>query len=174
MKTQNILFFLKIISWIAFIGYAIVCGSVIFSFVLSFINPEIAKNMYKINPAIFELKEKNTVTFIFGFSLLIALAFMLAYLWFLVIKLFDKLNLKNPFSIETARHLEKTAFHLMGIWVVSLVAKTYLNWQSGDYMQFDFKIGEGNNFLFMAAIVYIISQIFKRGIEMQEENELTV
>ena len=127
MKTQNILFFLKIISWIAFIGYAIVCGSVIFSFVLSFINPEIAKNMYKINPAIFELKEKNTVTFIFGFSLLIALAFMLAYLWFLVIKLFDKL-----------------------------------------------KIGEGNNFLFMAAIVYIISQIFKRGIEMQEENELTV
>lgn len=70
--------------------------------------------------------------------------------------------------------MEKTAFHLMGIWVVSLVAKTYLNWQSGDYMQFDFKIGEGNNFLFMAAIVYIISQIFKRGIEMQEENELTV
>lgn len=29
-------------------------------------------------------------------------------------------------------------------------------------------------YFFMAGIVYIISQIFKRGVELQEENELTV
>lgn len=51
---------------------------------------------------------------------------------------------------------------------------SYLNWlekttgeQLGD-------LGVGDEFLLFAAIVYIVAQIFKRGIELKEENELTV
>lgn len=173
-QTENILSFLKIISWIAFIGYAIAAGSVVVSFVLSFTHPEIAENMYKVDPDIFALKEKSTFAFICGFSLVIALSCMFAYLWFLVIKLFDKLNLKNPFSLETAKHVEKVACHLLGIWIVSVVAEGYLNRELEGHIQLDFEMGGGSNFLIMAAIVFIISQIFKRGVEIQEENELTV
>jgi hypothetical protein len=32
----------------------------------------------------------------------------------------------------------------------------------------------GAEFLFVAGLVFIVSQIFKRGVEMQSENELTV
>jgi hypothetical protein len=32
----------------------------------------------------------------------------------------------------------------------------------------------GDEYLFIAGMIYIISQIFKRGIEIQEENNLTV
>ena len=35
-------------------------------------------------------------------------------------------------------------------------------------------LGVGDEFLLFAAIVYIVAQIFKRGIELKEENELTV
>jgi hypothetical protein len=36
-------------------------------------------------------------------------------------------------------------------------------------------IGENaGEFLFMAGLVFIISPIFKRGVELQSENELTV
>jgi hypothetical protein len=33
---------------------------------------------------------------------------------------------------------------------------------------------DGKDFIFMAAVVYIIAVIFKRGVELQTENDLTV
>jgi hypothetical protein len=35
-------------------------------------------------------------------------------------------------------------------------------------------IGHGDAFLFFAGILFVISTIFKKGIELQTENELTV
>jgi hypothetical protein len=35
-------------------------------------------------------------------------------------------------------------------------------------------LGGTGEFLFLAGIVFVIAQIFKRGIEIQTENELTV
>jgi|SRR5690606_12614170 len=173
MKTEKILSFLKIISWIVFIGYLMTAGSLLISFVLSFFHPEIASKMYKVNPDIFVLREKSTFVFVCGFSLIIAMVCMFSYFWFLVIKLFDKLNIKNPFSIEIVRHLEKMAYFLLGIFIVSVIAKGYLEGQLNHLVGVELKLGE-NNILFMAGIIYIISQIFKRGIEIQQENELTV
>jgi hypothetical protein len=35
-------------------------------------------------------------------------------------------------------------------------------------------MGGGSEYLLMAAILVAISQVFKRGVELQSENELTV
>jgi len=173
MKTEKMLMFLKIFSWFVFFGYLITAGSLLISFVLSFFNPEIASKMYNVDSNIFILKEKSTFVFVCAFSLIVVMACMISYFWFLVIKLFDKLNLKNPFSMEIAKHLEKMAYYLFGIFIVSVIANGFLEWNFKYFIRVGFRAGH-SNFLFMAGIIYIISQIFKRGIEIQQENELTV
>ena len=45
------------------------------------------------------------------------------HIWYIVIELFSKLNLKTPFSIEVVRKLEKISYALIGIWVLSLLAR---------------------------------------------------
>jgi hypothetical protein len=35
-------------------------------------------------------------------------------------------------------------------------------------------VGGGPEFLFLGAIVFVIAQVFKKGVEIQSENELTI
>ena len=85
----------------------------------------------------------------------------------------SKMSLMNPFKMEVAQKLEKISHLLFGTWIVGmlgsahsawlmkLTGQLYGNWVSGE-------------FIFMAGLVFIISQVFKRGVEIQSENELTV
>jgi hypothetical protein len=64
---------------------------------------------------------------------------------------------------------------LLGVWIVSSIFwKTYIHYLSeatGIKLPTN---NTGDEYLFMAGMIYIISQVFKRGIEIQEENNLTV
>ncbi len=77
--------------------------------------------------------------------------------------------------MEVEKKLESIAFLLLGVWIVSSIFwKTYIYYLSqatGIQLQAN---NSGDEYLFMAGIIYIISQVFKRGIEIQEENQLTV
>jgi hypothetical protein len=89
--------------------------------------------------------------------------------------LLQKLQLRSPFSMDVTKKLEKLAYLLLGVWVlIAFIGKTYLHYvvKATGINLTDFS--SGDEYLFIAGIVYIISQIFKRGIEMQEENQLTV
>jgi hypothetical protein len=98
---------------------------------------------------------------------------MKSFVWFLVIKTLSKINLVNPFKMEVALTLEKISYVLFGTWIVGILSSAYTSrllkitgelfgsWMTGE-------------FIFMAGLVFIISQIFKRGVEIQSENELTV
>ena len=76
--------------------------------------------------------------------------------------------------MEVAKKLENIAYQLLGIWVVGIMGKVYIEWLSKNTGVDLNGVSIGDDFLFIAGIVYIISQIFKRGIEIQEENQLTV
>jgi hypothetical protein len=112
--------------------------------------------------------------FIYIMSFLIALSAMHGYVWYRVARLLTKLNLENPFSRNVARRLEEIGIQLFGIWIVSLMAQQSIAWISNNSGIHLDSFPALNEYLFIARIVYIISQIFKRGIEMQEQNELTV
>ena len=92
---------------------------------------------------------------------------------FTYIKIFSKIKLMNPFKMEIALTIEKISYVLFGIWIVSILSSVNSKWMlkwTGEY----FGNGILNEYLFMAGLVFIISQIFKRGVELQSENELTV
>jgi hypothetical protein len=110
-------------------------------------------------------------------SFVLVLAVLKAYLFYLVVKIFKKLNLVKPFTIEIAKLIEKLSYEAVSIAIISIIAHQYTE----RLIHKGFDVGHVGNywndtaaFLMMAAILFIISRVFKKGIEMQNENDLTI
>lgn len=153
-RTKQILVVMHILTWIAFIGLCVQTGAILISYGVSRVNGEGAKDLFSV-------------------SFIAALSGMKAYVLYLVIKALSKVNLVTPFKIEVVRILEKMSYVLFGCWIISILNNAYA---SGSLKSIAI-IQQGwsnEEFIFMAGIVFIISQVFKRGVEIQSENDLTV
>ncbi|QEC66791.1 DUF2975 domain-containing protein [Panacibacter ginsenosidivorans] len=174
-RTEKILVVLKILALLGAIKYSIDCGAQLTNFVASFINTEWAKRTYEVNLDIFNIREKSIAYYSYAMCLTIAVSALKATIWYVVYALLMKLKLKTPFSMEVEKKFESIAFLLLAVWIVSAIFwkiyAYYLTQDTGIQLPAN---NSSDEYFFMAGIVYIISQIFKRGIEMQEENQLTV
>lgn len=167
---------LYVVSWIIFIGLCIESGALIFNFTYAIVNPIAAQNIYK-GLDLSVLHQKQFAHFIGLMSFIVVISTLKAYLFYLVVKIFMKLNFVKPFSAEIARLIEKISLEVFSIAIVGILAKQYTK----KLVILGYDISFANEywsdtgaFLMMAAIVYLIAQIFKRGIELQNENDLTV
>ena len=177
-KTEQILMVMRILAWVAFIGFMIQAGAVLISFGVSCVNPEGAKNLYK-GLNLYNLRQYNFTYYVCRVSFIVVLLLMKSYVCFLVIKTLSKITLADPFKMEVAQTLEKISYVLFGAWIVGVLSSAYSSWLlkiTGEFFGSGELFGSGSTeeFLFMAGLVFIISQIFKRGVEIQSENELTV
>jgi uncharacterized membrane protein YpjA len=174
-RTEKILVVLKILAFMGAVKYSIDCGSQLTTLVASFINPEWAKRTYEVNLDIFNIREKSISFYSYAMCLTIAVSALKAFIWYVVLDLLSKLKLQTPFSMEVEKKLERIAYLLLAVWIVSgPFWKTYIYYLTqATGIQLPANIS-GDEYLFMAGIIYIISQVFKRGIEIQEENNLTV
>lgn len=171
-RTEQILSAMYILAWVAFIGYAIEAGAILVSFYASCVDPLAAKNLYN-NLDFYKLREFSMFYYVGSVSFLVALPVMKSIVWLLVIKTMQKINLSTPFTNEVVRLLEQISYVLFSIWLVGMVANGYTSWlykRTGQLFG-SYITGE---FIFMAGLIFIISQIFKRGMEIQSENDLTV
>jgi len=175
-KNDFILEVLNVVSWIIFIGLCIEAGALIFNFILTLFKPIAANNIYK-GLNLSEMYEKTHANYFGVMGFIIVLSILKAYLFYLVVKIFDKLNLVKPFNVEIAKLIEKISFEAFSIAIVSIIAHQYTNRlvQSGYEVSHAEKYWDDTTaFLMMAAIIFVISQIFNKGIELQNENDLTV
>lgn len=180
ISTKQILNLLHILSWILFIGLCIEAGGFIFNAIFTFfINPNDAGHFWK-EVDLTNLYKHDSGSFLVVISLMIIVAVMKALLFYLIVKiLYDKkLNLSQPFNAEVGRLLFNISYLSLGIGLFSLWGIKYTKWfvEQGIQMPDIQSLGfDGADvWIFMAIILFIIAQIFKRGIEIQEENELTV
>ncbi|MEP7322567.1 MAG: DUF2975 domain-containing protein [Saprospiraceae bacterium] len=173
-RTEKILDVLIVLAWMGFIGYAVNFGSQLISFIVSFGNPEASKHIYRVDQNLISVRQFNFRYYVGVMSFVLVLSIMLMQLWYVVITLLSKLNIKNPFTIEVAKKLEKIAYSLLSIWIVGFIGEKYVDWVSKNMGGPLSIIKATNEFLFTAGIVYIISQIFRHGIELQEENQQTI
>jgi len=166
-RTQQVLTVMHILAWVAFVGFAIEAGAILISYLVSCFNPDGTKTIYK-GLNLYTLREYNFWHYTLRISFLVLLAGLKSHVWYLVIKTLSHLKLSNPFKMETAMKLEKISYTLFTTWLVGIVSSAHTAWlvTGQDY-------GSGE-FIFMAGLVFIISQVFKRGVEIQSENELTV
>ena len=173
MKTNQVLNILKVLSWIFFIGLCIRTGAMIISFFVSlFVNSEGAKDLYT-GMNLSELLAFDLWHYIVMVSLIIALSGLKAYLLYQVVRILSKINITNPFSEQIAKLILKMSGIALQIGITAFITGGYAKWLMKNQLHFTFKGGE-IEFLFLAGILFVIAQIFKRGIELQSENELTI
>jgi len=171
-KTEQILTVMYFITWCAFIGILIQTGVILLSYGVSWVNPQAAMDLYE-GLDLHTLRQFNVWHYTQAVSFMVALSAMKAYILFLVIQALSKVNLMNPFTIEVAKKLETISSVLFGVWLVSVLNNSHARWllkTTGIVHE----TSGAEEYIFIAGLVFIISQVFKRGVEIQSENELTV
>jgi hypothetical protein len=175
IKTETILTVSKYLALLGGVGCSILWGSQLLTLVASFINPEWAKHTYQIDLNLFNIREQSIGFYVCAMILVITVSILKALFWYKLFELLSEIKLQTPFSREVVIKLEKMAYLLFCVWIVSSIFwKTYtfyLTQATG--IQLPIR-NTDDEYLFLAGIIYIVSQIFKRGIELQEENQLTV
>lgn len=173
MSTKTILEILRVFAWILFVGMCIKAGSMVFAiFVSLFVNAFGAKDLY-VGTNLLDVLRFSKFQYSALLSLIAFLSGLKAYLFLQVIKLISALNIEHPFSEAVAALISKLGNIALQIGILALIVQGHVQW----LLKRDVAIGYENDdtaFFFLAAILFVIAQIFRRGIELQSENELTV
>lgn len=171
-RTATILQVMQVVTWIVYIGLAIRAGAILVSFGVSLFNFQAAEDLY-LGLSLKHLLDFDQRHYIAYVSLLIAVPVLKASLMYLLIQVLSKVKLESPFTLDVTRILEKMSLTIFGVWIVSLIGHSYSNWLTKRTPEsFSFEIlGE---YLLIAGLVFILSQVFRRGVEIQAENDLTV
>lgn len=176
-KRNNLVFiFLHVISWIIFVGLCIEAGALIVNFIFSLFKPEIVQNLYE-KLDLSQMYNTNIMVYLGMYGFILTISILKAYLFYVVIMLLLKLDLEKPFSTYVAGRFKNISYITLGIGIFSLVAREI----SRNMVHYGLEADslnkfweDGSAFILMAAVVYVLATIFSRGVEIQNENDLTV
>ena len=173
MKTNQSIQVLSILSWIIFIGLCIQAGTIAFSFVMSIIKDNPQLSGMEMDTII--LNEKDLTWFVFSgyFTLKFSLAALKAWLFYLVIQALTQLNVEEPFSKAIGDLILKMARTCLDIGILAVITHSYVKFTFYQQLSVGFT-NQDSNFFFLAGVLYVIAIIFRKGIELQAEQELTV
>lgn len=178
--SKQILLILHILSWMIFVGVSIEAGGFITNTIrVYFFNPAIAKHFW--NHTNFEpLYQYDSVLFLIQTGLICIASILKALLFYTIIKLFidNKIDLDKPFNTDVNKFLFNMSYLCFGVGIFSNWGANHSKWlfQKGIKMPAidAMTIDGGDVWIFMGIVLIIIAFIFKRGIELQNENELTI
>lgn len=169
-NTKAIFTIMHVLFWIIFIGLCFESGTFLFSMVLGFIfKPE---NLYLKN-FLKELKEANVIYYINVASLLALISGLKAYMAYLVILIFLKFNIADPFSKYTSKLISRISYIALVTGILAFIASGYCDWLNHRGLKAP-EEWAASELLFLAGIIFIIAQVFKKGIELKSENDLTI
>ena len=84
----------------------------------------------------------------------------------------------QPFNKEFGRFIFYVSYLALGIGLFSNWGVNYTDWFVGQGVKMPdiqhLRLGGADVWLFMSVTLFVIAHIFKRGIEIQSENELTI
>jgi len=175
-KTQPKLMFITVVIWIIFIGLCIRAGVLMFTFTYSLFNPLVSQNLYE-GLNLSTLQDSHFWHYIATLSLIIIVSVLKAYIFYLMIKVFLKINLIHPFSNEITKLISKIGAVAIQTGISIILVSSYIEWvgkRFEHYIPVGGFLGSSLEYIFMGAIIYAIAQVFKRGVEIQSENELTI
>lgn len=179
ITSRHILKALYVLSWIIFIGLGIEAGALIFYAVLSVARPESAEHLWQ-RIDLLDLLQHDRGEFLVLMFNMIIVALARATMFYLIIKIIHdkKLDIVQPFNISLVRLIQKTAYLALLIGLFSQGGTKYANWLAAKGISIPdtqhLRLAGADVWFFMGITLIVIAQIFKRGIEIQTENELTV
>ncbi len=173
---QPSLMLITVVIWSIFIGLCIQAGALLFTFVYSLFNPIVAENLYE-GLNLSALLETEIWYYVGVVSILLFIMGQKAYLFYLMIRIFLKINLVHPFSQEVSKLISSISYVAFQIGVAIILASGIFKGLAKRGYELDSApqlVGNGFEFLLMAALLIAIGIVYKRGVELQAENELTV
>ncbi|RAJ05467.1 Protein of unknown function (DUF2975) [Chitinophaga skermanii] len=172
-RTQQLLKVMYVCAWIIFVGLSIEAGSVVVSGVVGYYKPEMVGKMYK--PVdLTALKGFSDWYYIGMISLLIGYSIFKAHIAYMMIKVLESVKLESPFTKKIVKLLEGISYTFLTIAIIVAVYNGTGEWMFKHAGINDKPQLPTEQFLVLAGLVFILSQIFKRGVEIQAENDLTV
>ncbi|WP_374172965.1 hypothetical protein [Flavobacterium tructae] len=180
ISTQTILKVLHVLSWIIFVGLCIEAGGILTKTIATLtLDPADAAKFWR-SVDLTEVYHFNQSQYITLSSVIIIVALLKAILFYCIIKIFmnKNLNFSAPFNNLFRNFILTLAYLSFGIgffssWGIELVkALSDSGLQLQDIQQL--QIAGADVWLFMGVILLVVAYIFKKGIELQDENELTI
>lgn len=176
-KTNNFVFWgLYIVAWVIFVGLSIEAGALIVNFFFSLYNPEFVQNLYQ-KLDLTEMYNDSRLVFFGVYSFILILSILKACLFYTVITLMHQMDLSKPFNTFVARQILQISYYTLSIGLLSYIARQLVK----NLMHHGFVPDNLNQFwedsqafILMGAVIYIIATIFKKGVDIQNENDLTV
>jgi hypothetical protein len=177
MKTNQILQILHVAAWIIFIGLCIQTGSILYSsFVSLFINPEAAKNLYD-GLNLSAVLQYSQLYYVYLLSFVIAIGIIKSLIFYYAIKIASKANLENPFNIEITNLLTTISQLAFTVGILAIMTKSFGKWllqhTAASHNVYEY-VGNGGEFLLIAAILFLVAQVMRKGVDLQQENSLTI
>ena len=176
-KRNNFVFKgLHIVAWIIFVGLCIEAGGLIVNFIFSLYKPEFVQNLYQ-KLDLSQMYNLSKRAFFEMYSFILVISILKAVLFYVVIRLVSKINLTKPFNSFVSRQISLMSYYTFSIGILSYIAREAAkSLQHRGYVidslnQF---WADSQAFILMAAVIYIIATIFSRGVEIQNENDLSV
>jgi len=167
---------LHIVAWLIFVGLGIEAGALIVNFIFSIYKPEIVQNLYQ-KLDLSEMYNSSKAAFYGIYSFILFISLLKASLFYVVIELLWKFNLAKPFNSFVSKKIIQISYITFSIGLLSYIARqTAQNLQHHGYVIDNLNgfWGDSQAYILMAAVIYVIATIFKKGVEIQTENDLTV
>lgn len=176
-KTNNFVFWaLYAVVWLIFVGLSIEAGGLVVNFFFSLYKPEFVQNLYQ-KLDLTEMYKNSRLAFFGIYSFILIISILKACLFYIVIRLMHKMDLSKPFNSFVAKQISQISYFTLSIGLLSYIARQ----SAKNLMHHGFVTGNLNQFwadsqafILMGAVIYIIATIFKKGVDIQNENDLTV
>ena len=176
-KKNNFVFWgLYIVAWVIFVGLSIEAGGLIVNFFFSLYKPEYVQNLYQ-KLDLIEMYKYSKWVFFGIYSFILFISILKACLFYIVIRLMHKMDLSKPFNTFVSSQISQISYYTLSIGLLGYIARQLAK----NLMHHGFVTDNLNQFwtdsqafIFMGAVIYIIATIFKKGVDIQNENDLTV
>lgn len=167
---------LTVIAWIIFVGLCIEACGLTVNFIFTVFKPEMLGNLYQ-KLDLTDMYNQSRWTFFSVYSFILFVSYLKAHLFYVLINLLHKLNLTKPFNNFVSEQITKISYITFSVGLISYIASQvckslpHYGYRTEHLNQF---WEDSQAFILMAAVVYVIATIFKKGVEIQNENDFTV
>lgn len=180
ITTRQILNVLQVLTWILFIGLCVQAGGIIFSTLSSaFITPDAAASFWEgTNLSALYAYDRGYYFTLAAISSVVSV--LKALLFYVILRLFthEALSMEKPFTGLLVRFMLRATYLTVGIGFFCYYGVGYSAWLAEKGINMPdtsaLYLDGADVWLLMAVILFVTAQVIKRGVELQEENDLTV
>lgn len=179
MGTKWILGLMNVLSWIFFVALCFVTGSFLVTTILIMSRPDLIPVLWK-EVDLTNLYWYNKNQFMIMNLIIILISGLEAFLFYRIIVLLNtpKLNINKPFTLAFGNFILSSAFLILTIGFLCLLGRKYRDWIVSKGVELPdvevMRLAGADVWIFMSVFLFFLGMIFRKAIEIQNENELTV